>query len=365
MAHSKKSPDFTLFVVTVILLAIGIVMVFSASSVKAMVLYEDALYYLKRQALWAVMGLAAAVLFMNMDYRFLKKLALPFFGIGMVLLVMVLVPGLGKVGGGAQRWLDLGPLRVQPSEVIKVAMVLFLANSLARKGSGIARFWQGLLPYIGLMGLVFLLVLRQPDLGTALSIVGTIVVMLFVAGARLGHLSLMGLASIPVVYWAIFSEEYRRRRFLAFLNPWEDLQDTGYHIAQSLYALGSGGLFGLGVGGSHQKFFYLPALHTDFIFAVLGEEMGFLGTSTVLLLFLVFAWRGFRVAVSAPDTFGCLLATGITAMITIQAIINIGVVTATLPITGIPLPLLSSGGSSLVLTLASVGMLLGISRWAT
>lgn len=362
MAPAKKNPDFALFAVTLILAAIGVVMVFSASSVKAMVLYDDAFYFLKRQVLWAVLGFGVAFFFMNMDYRFLRKLATPGIVFAILLLIMVLIPGVGKVGGGARRWLGHGSL--QPSEIIKLAMILFLSHSMARKGPKMALFWQGLCPYLGLMAGVSLLILMQPDLGTAAAIAGTTIVMLFIGGGRLGYLFAVSLAGVPALYWAIFSEEYRRRRFMAFLNPWEDLQDTGYQIVQSLYALGSGGLFGLGIGGSHQKFFYLPSLHTDFIFAVLGEELGFMGTSAVLLLYLVFIWRGFRIAAGAPDAFGCFLAAGITAMVSLQAIINIGVVTATLPITGIPLPFLSFGGSSLVFTLAAVGILLGISRFS-
>ncbi|MCL6581809.1 MAG: FtsW/RodA/SpoVE family cell cycle protein, partial [Firmicutes bacterium] len=209
---------------------------------------------------------------------------------------------------------------------------------------------------------VFFLILKQPDLGTAVTLSGTVVIMLFVAGARLQHLAALGVAAVPVLWWAVMGEEYRRSRWQAFLDPFSDPQGKGFHIIQALYALGSGGLFGVGLGNSRQKFFYLPAEHTDFIFAILGEELGFAGGAFVILLFVLLAWRGLNIAMTAPDTFSSLLAAGITAMVVFQALLNIGVVCGALPITGVPLPLVSFGGSSLVPTLAGLGILLNISR---
>lgn len=362
---NRGYPDMAILFSALILLGIGLVMVFSASAVKSMVLYGDRFYYLKRQLAWAAISIAAMLFAMNFDYRHLKRLAPLILLGGLGLLVVVLIPGIGRVAHGARRWIGVGSLGVQPSEVMKLAFVIFLAASMSAKGKKMRAFTTGVIPYVALCGVVFALILKQPDLGTAVAIASTAGIMLFAAGVRISHLLLLAISAVPVLYWAVTSEEYRLRRFLAFLDPWSDLQDTGYHIVQSLYALGSGGPFGVGLGWSRQKFFYLPEQHTDFIFAILGEEFGFLGTSTLILLFFFFAWRGYRVALNAPDAFGSLLACGITTMIALQAVINIAVVTATIPITGIPLPFLSSGGSSLLFTMTGVGILLNISRYTT
>jgi cell division protein FtsW len=246
--------------------------------------------------------------------------------------------------------------------MIKLALVVYFSYALAKSRDRLTQFFDGLGPHLVLLGFVFGLIMLQPDFGTALTIAATAVVLIFTAGARVLHLVMVGLAALPVMYWLVADEPYRMRRILAFLDPQADPLGYGYHIIQSLYALGSGGLFGVGLGQSLQKFFYVPAQHTDFIFAILGEELGFLGVFTLLVLFLLFAWRGYRIALTAPDTFGSLLAVGITTMITAQALINIGVVTATLPITGITLPFVSYGGSSLLFTLIGVGMLMNISK---
>ncbi|MEW6522541.1 MAG: putative lipid II flippase FtsW [Bacillota bacterium] len=350
-----------IFFAVVALLGIGIVMVFSASAVRSLTQFGDRYYFLKRQLLWAVLGLSALLFFMNTDYLLLQRLAKPAFVVAMIFLVLVLVPGVGRISHGARRW--IGPF--QPSELVKPVIVVFLASSLAATGEKIRRFFTGLLPYLALLGLVFVLILRQPDLGTGLAVAGTVGLMLFMAGAHLGQLGALAIGALPVLAWAIFGEEYRRRRFMAFLDPWSDPGDSGYHIIQALYALGSGRLVGMGLGYGRQKYLYLPEPHTDFIFAIIGEELGFLGAATVMVLFCVLAWRGYRVAVTAQDRFGCLLAAGLTSMITLQALINLGVVTASIPITGIPLPFLSYGGSSLVFTLAGVGILLNVSRYTT
>jgi cell division protein FtsW len=237
-----------------------------------------------------------------------------------------------------------------------------MAYSLAERQQKLGNFWRGVVPHAALAGAVCALILKEPDLGTAVAIAGTVFVMWFVAGVRASHLAVMTAAVVPLVAAAIWLEEYRRERFLAFLNPWADPLGDGFHIIQSLYALGSGGLFGLGLGQSRQKLFYLPERHTDFIFAILGEELGFIGAAAVLALFFFFAWRGYKIAIAAPDTFSCLLAVGITTMVVLQAIINIGVVTGSMPITGITLPFISFGGSSLIPILASIGILLNISK---
>ncbi|MHB9094489.1 MAG: stage V sporulation protein E [Eubacteriales bacterium] len=363
MFPRKKSPDILLFAATVALLSIGIVMVYSASQVTAYEKLDDTFYYLKKQLVWALIGIFAMVSVMKIDYWKYKKLAVPFLIIAFILLIIVILPGVGKSVKGAQRWLGVGPLTVQPSEVIKLSLVLFMAYGLSRYRDRLRYFTGGVLPFLVFLGLACGLILMQPDLGTAVSAAGTVYIMLFAAGARGKHLFYLALAGLAAVGLAIALEPYRMTRFLAFLNPWKDPRGTGFHIIQSLYALGSGGLFGSGLGQSHQKFFYLPEQHTDFIFAVLGEELGFLGGALVITLFLLFVWRGFKIALSTQDSFASLLAVGVTSMIALQVIINIGVVTGSLPITGIPLPLISFGGSSLVFTLTGVGILLNISRY--
>lgn len=360
----RKPPDFAIFLATVGLVGIGIVMVFSSSYVKADQIYGDPYYFLKRQATWAALGLTAMLVTMNYDYWRLRRLARPMMVMAVLLLVIVLIPGVGREAGGARRWIGFGPLQFQPTEFAKLAMVVFLSAHLTERGRRIKTFTGGVLPYLMLLAPMAALILLEPDLGTAVAIAATTFLMLFTAGARLSHLILTGILALPAVAYAIWAEEYRLRRILAFLDPWQDPQGAGFHIIQALYAIGSGGFFGLGLGQSRQKFYYLPEQHTDFIFAILGEELGFLGATCVLALFFFVAWRGYRVAIAAPEPFAALLAAGVTSMVMLQAVINIGVVTSTLPITGIPLPFLSFGGSSLFFMLTGMGMLLNVSRYA-
>ena len=363
MFPRKKSPDIMLFAATILLLSIGIIMVYSASQVTAYEKLDDTFYYLKKQLMWAFLGIIVMVSVMKIDYWKYKKWAVPFLVVAFLLLIIVLLPGIGKNVKGAQRWLGVGALRLQPSEVIKLSLVIFMSFGLSKYKDRLRYFATGMLPFLVILILACGLILLQPDLGTAVSAAGTVYIMLFAAGARGKHMVYLALSGMAAVAAAIVLEPYRMSRFLAFLDPWNDPRGTGFHIIQSLYALGSGGLFGAGLGQSHQKFFYLPEQHTDFIFAVLGEELGFIGGALVLLLLLIFVWRGFRIALSSQDPFASLLAVGVTSMIALQAIINIGVVTGSLPVTGIPLPLISFGGSSLVFTLTGVGILLNISRY--
>ena len=358
----RQAPDAVLLAVTALLTATGIVMVFSASSAVAYTQYHDPTYYLKRELLWAVVGAGALVLGLRLDYTKLRAVAPWLLGLAIVLLAAVLVPSLGSVEGGARRWLSLGVLTFEPSEFAKLALVLFLARLFSARPEGAASFAHAGFPAIFWVGVCFALVMRQPDLGTASLYVLTAFVLLFAAGARLTHLAIEAAVAVPALLGFIYASPYRRERFLAFLHPWKDPQGTGYHIIQSLYALGSGGLFGLGLGQSRQKFGYLPAQHTDFIFSIIGEELGFVGAAAVLVLFLVFAYRGVRIAMRADDRFGFYLAIGLTASITLQALINIGVVTSSWPVTGVPLPFVSYGGTSLVMTLFGVGLLASISR---
>ncbi len=360
----RKEPDYILFFAVLTLLALGVTMVFSASMVSSVKVYGHPYYYLMMQLLWTIVGLIAMFFLMNFDCWRYRKWVWFIYGLSFLGLILVLIPGIGQVRQDARRWLGYGLLTVQPAEFAKFTTVLFLAHNLAKRESKITDLVKGLGPYLGLLGITFALVLLEPDLGTAVAIAGAAAVVLFVAGAKVFHLALLGVLASPALYWAVMGEEYRRQRFLAFLDPWGDPGGSGWQIIQALYALGTGGLFGTGIGLSRQKWSYLPQPHTDFIFAVLGEEMGFFGTFMVLLLFFVFAWRGFRAAMAAPDRYSCLLAAGLTSVIVLQAIVNIGVVSGSLPITGIPLPFVSYGGSSLLTSLAACGVLLNISRYA-
>jgi len=360
----KQMPDFMLFVVTLLLLAIGIIMVFSASYVVAKTRYADGFYFLKRQLLWALIGVVGMTTVMKIKYTKFKKWATPLFGLAVFLLILVLIPGVGISVKGSTRWLGIGNLSFQPSEVAKLALVIFLAKNLSDQGEQIRNFFRGFLPQLLLVGVVCGLILVQPDLGTAVTIAGTSYLIFLVAGSRSSHLVGLALLGIALVGLAIYVAPYRMERFTAFLDPWADPLGSGFQTIQSLYAVGSGRLFGMGLGQGKQKFLYLPEQHTDFIYAVLSEELGFLGSSFVLILFFIFIWRGLKIAAKAPDVFGALLAVGITVMIALQALINIGVVTGCLPVTGITLPLVSFGGSSLTLTLLGIGILLNISCYA-
>lgn len=361
----RGGPDYILFFTVLTLLALGIIMVFSASMVKSLKFYDNPYHYLMRQGMWAGIGLVAMFFLMNFDCWRYRRLIPYIYGLSMIMLVLVLVPGIGQVREGARRWLGFQGFGFQPAEMAKASTVMFLADRLAYTKGKIRQFVKGLGPYVAVLGATFLLILLEPDLGTAVTLAGSAVVMLFIAGANVLHLVFLGVAASPLLYYAVMNEDYRRQRFLAFLDPWKDPLGPGWQIIQALYALGTGGPFGTGIGFSRQKWFYLPQPDTDFIFAVLGEELGFFGTALVLLLFFTIAWRGFRTAMAAPDRFSCLLAAGLTTVIVLQAIVNIGVATGSLPITGITLPFISYGGSSLLTSLASAGVLLNISRYAS
>lgn len=363
MVKPRNAPDFVLFVIVLLLLTAGIVMVFSSSYIYAQATYADGAHFLKHQLVWALLGITGMTVVMKVDYQHLKKWANPFFGVALVLLLLLLVPGVGITVKGATRWMGIGSLSFQPSEITKLALVVFLAKNLAAKQKQIKHFTKGILPPLLVVGGVCGLILLQPDLGTAVTIAGTTYLLLAAAGARGSHLAGLALLGIGLVALAIRLEPYRMSRFLAFLDPWADPLGNGFQTIQALYAVGSGGLFGLGLGQGRQKFFYLPEQHTDFIFAVLAEELGFVGTTFVLLLFFAFMWRGMKIAMKAPDVFGSLLASGITIMVIMQAVINIGVVTGSLPVTGITLPFISYGGSSLTLNLLGIGVLLNISHY--
>lgn len=362
MRWKKGSPDFLIFLSAILLLSIGIIMVFSASAYSSMLFKDDRYYYLKRQLMWTMVGIPAMYSAMQVDYFRLKK----FVNVMLLgtLFLLLLVPVLGIASRGATRSLGVGFLSFQPSEVIKLTMVMYLAKSLSDNLDNIRSFMRGILPPLGVLMVVAVLIMVQPDLGTTIAVAGTSFVLLAAAGARVSHLALLALGGFASVGVLIAMASYRMKRILAFLNPQADPTGIGFQTIQSLLALGSGSLFGMGLGEGRQKLLYIPENHTDFIFAILGEELGFIGVTVVIFLFFLLLWRGFRVGITAPDAYGSLLAVGLTTMITLQAIINMGVVSGSLPITGITLPLLSYGGSSLVFTLIGIGMLLNISRYA-
>ena len=360
----RRSGDVILFATVLALLATGLVMVYSASSVVAYDLLADSAYFFKRQAAWMGLGLAAMWVARSIHYQRLRALAVALLLAALVMLVAVLIPGIGRVAGGARRWIVLGPASFQPVEVAKLALVIYLAQFAARRGMTIRNLRRGVLPPLALTAVLAALVLRQPNAGSAFMLVGVAVAVLFLAGARLAHLGLLVVTALPAAALAVVAAHYRLQRVLTFLDPWSDPQGSGFNVIQSMLAFGSGGLFGVGLGASSQKFFYLPERHTDFIFAIIGEELGLVGTAGLLLLFALFAYRGIRIARAAPDRFGALLAAGITAMITGQALLNMGVATGILPVAGIPLPFVSFGGSSLMVTMIQVGILSNISMYA-
>jgi len=364
MRLRQGPPDLMLFLTVILLVCIGLIMIFSASAVTSEIKFHDAFYFLKKQLMWSVIGVTVMLVVMRMNYQKLRELAVPGMIFALLCLVAVLMPGIGMDIKGSVRQINLGFTSFTPSELTKLCTVFFLASSLSVNLDKLKSFSRGLLPYLALIGVICGLIMLQPDLGTTFTIAITAYLLLAMAGARASHLSLLALVGAVVIGLAIYLEPYRMVRFIAFWNPWKYASDHGFQTIQSLYAIGSGGLFGMGLGQSRQKFFYLPEQHTDFIFAILGEELGYLGVIVVLTLFFIFAWRGFRVALKAPDVFGSLLAAGITAMITAQAAVNLGVVSGSLPVTGIPLPFISFGGSSLIFTLAGIGLLLNISRYA-
>jgi cell division protein FtsW len=363
VAMKKATPDFILIVATLLLLTVGMIMVYSASSVWATYkMNGDSFFFVKRQLLFAGLGIVAMFFIMNVDYWVWRKHAKIILLCCFILLILVLIPGVGLVRGGARSWIGVGAFSIQPSEFMKFAMILFIAKYLGENQKKITSFKQGLLPSLSLIFFAFGLIMLQPDLGTGTVMVGTCIIIIFVAGARVMHFAVLGAIGVAGFVALIISAPYRMKRITSFLDPWSDALGSGFQIIQSLLAIGPGGLFGVGLGESRQKFLYLPEPQTDFIFAILAEELGFIGGTFVLLLFSVLLWRGIRIALGAPDLYGTFLAVGIIAMIAIQVMINIGVVTGLMPVTGITLPFLSYGGSSLTLMLVAVGVLLNISK---
>jgi cell division protein FtsW len=358
----RVAMDHTLLGITVILALIGLVMVFSASAVVAGNRFHDPGFFLKRQLMWLAVGLVLLHLVSRIDYIWWKRLAIPLLGLMVILLVLVLVPSFGVVANGARRWLRLGPISIQPAELAKLIAVIYLAAYLAKREDRITTFLGGLVPPLLVIGVLGGFVLLERDLGTVVVMGSVAISLLFLGGARISHLVSLGLCAAPVVLVLVLSSKYRRERLMTFLAPWKDASDAGFQITQSFLAFGSGGPFGVGLGEGKQKLFFLPEAHTDFVLALVGEELGLVGTGAIILLFALFVVRGFQVAARARMPFGRYLGMGITLLIGVQALINASVVTGLVPTKGLTLPFVSYGGSSLVTCMVGVGILLNISR---
>ena len=335
-------------------------MVFSSSA--AYTEQNDSFYFLKRQVLWCLLGTGLLLITKNLDNHNLHQYTYPIMIFTFLLLVVVMFPEFSKKVGGARRWLAFGGFSFQPSELAKFTLVLFIAKSLVKRADKLRNFAYGYLPNLIVLGFFFIPILFQPDFGTVMVILAVTFTMLFIAGLRKKFLFLSILAIIPFIALAISFAEYRTRRIIAFLNPWEDPSGVGFQAVQSFYAFGRGGFWGVGLGESSQKLYRLPEAHTDFIFSVIGEELGFVGTTAIVLLFLIFIWRGFLTAYQAKDPFGTHLAAGLTLLIGLQAFINLGVASGLLPTKGLTLPFISMGGSSMLVTMLSVGVILNISE---
>jgi len=364
--RERHEPAYGLLLAVMALTAIGIVMVYSASSVRSYFNSSDPATQGLEQLVWAGIGLAGLVVAMRIDFRHLRYLAIPIYVITLALLVAVLHPSIGSEINGSRRWIIIpGVGSLQPAEFAKLAVVLYLAHWLDRRGKASGSFWNGLIPFGMLVAPGFFLISMEPDLGTAGVYVIVAIGIFFMAGANLLYLTAIGAGVMAAAWTMINSTSYQLERVQTFLDPFRDPLDTGYNSIQALLALGLGGITGLGLGESRQKFLYLPAPSTDFIFAIIGEEWGLVGTLTVLALFVVIAYQGYRIAITAPDSFSGLVACGITTWLVVQACVNMMVVTALMPVTGIPLPFISAGGSALTINLAAIGILLSISRETT
>jgi len=360
----KLVPDMWLFGAVVALVSVGVVMVYSASAIIAADRFRDPYFFLKKQLFWAVLGFGCLWAAMTLNYRILERIMLPLLVVSLVLLVLVLVPPFSQEINGTRRWFRWGPVSFQPAELAKFSLVVYLAHFLTRRREVVEIFWRGLLPPLLVAGSMAGLVLLQPDLGSSLTLVVLVFCLLFLAGGRVRQMTLVAASALPLLAVAIYMAPYRLKRVMTFLDPWADPRGSGFQIIQSYLALGSGGLFGRGLGESKQKLFYLPEPYTDFIFAVLGEELGLLGAVSVIGLFGLLIWRGIRIGLGAPDPFGALLALGLTALLACQTLVNLGVVAGALPTKGLPLPFISFGGSSLIMAMVSVGVLLNISQHA-
>ncbi len=360
MARKLKA-DKLLFLATLLLVCVSLVMVYSASAVLAMERYEQPYLFLFKQFTWVMLGMFLLAILMRVDYRSYRQPVVIWTALAVVIVGLVAVLFSAPING-TRRWFSIGPIGVQPSELAKLVVVLFTAAVLERRMDRIDEPSYALMPVALAVGAIGGLIMLEPDFGTAASAVLIAVIMVFAAGLGYRYIMGVGLLLMPILYVVLMGADYRRRRMLAFLNPWEDPLGDGFQIIQSLIAVGTGGALGRGLMGGVQKLFYLPEPHTDFIYAVIAEETGLIGTTVVLACFFIIAWRGLRIATGAPDRFGAFLALGLTTMIVVQAYVNMSVVLGLLPTTGIPLPFVSAGGSSLLINLMAMGILLNVSQ---
>lgn len=374
MANKKKvktyssflnnSIDFTLLIVLLILLALGLTMVLSASSPKSLSDYGTSYHFFIRQLIFALLGIGAMMIISKIDYRFYQRFYKLAWLVSVVLLVLVLL--IGKEVNESKRWIEITEsLSFQPSEAVKFLMIVFYAGILTRNRDQLGNFWMGIVKHICMLAPIIILLLLEPHFSVSVVIIGTCCIMMIMAGCKFWQFASAGLTvGIPTIAGMVMMEGYRLTRVTTFLDPWSDPKGKGWQVIQSLYAIGSGGLFGLGLGEGKQKYLYLSEPQNDFIFAIVAEELGFVGCIFVIMLFAILIWRGILIAMKAPDMFGSLMAVGITSLIAIQVIINIAVVTSSMPVTGMPLPFFSYGGTSLFILLCEMGVLLNISRAA-
>lgn len=358
----NRNFDFILLAAVLALASFGLLMVYSTSSIYSLEKHGDATHFLKLHSIYLAASITALIVFMHMDYRFLRKLTYPAYFAGLILLILVLIPGIGKEVGGAQRWLSVGQFAFQPSEICKYILVIYLAHSLTKKREKIESFWVGFFSHIFVAGIYILLIFLEPDFGTSSLLLSLVFLMLFIGNVRVRYLLILAGLSLAFAASAVLTRGYRLDRIVSFLDPWKDPLGSGYQAVQSFVAFGMGGLYGSGLGGSSQKLFFLPQAHTDFIFSIIGEEFGFIGISVIILLFITVLFRSVKISLRAPDSFSCYLVFGFTILITLQAGINMGVAVGLLPTKGITLPFISYGGSSLISTFAAMGIILGISR---
>lgn len=358
----QQRPNYFLSLLVFLMVVFGLIMIYSASVVVSYQNFGYNYYYLNKQAASLLVGIVAWFIFAKIDYRVWQKYSFWALLVTLVLLVAVFIPNIGLNLGGAHRWITLGPIFFQPSEVVKLTFIIYLSAWLAKKGEGVKDFQSGFIPFIMIVGLIVFLIMKEPDMGTMSVIAGTSMVMFFVAGATNTHLG-FGFLSAGFLFWLLIkSSPYRFQRLMVFLNPKSEALGAAYHINQALLAIGSGGLLGLGFGQSKQKYLYLPQSHTDSIFAIIVEELGFLRASLVIIAFIILGYIGYKIAKTAPDSFSKFLATGITTWFVLQAFLNISAMLGVVPLTGVPLPFISYGGSALVVSLAAVGILMNISK---
>lgn len=361
---NKKYPSYDLltFILALSLTTIGLIFVLSSSYIWAEYKFDDALYFFKRQFLFASVGVVGMLLVSRIPYPLYKRYASSLFVVSVILLSLVLVPGIGLVRGGARSWIGIGAFSLQPSEFVKLGLIIFLAKYMSSYPEEAKTFKRGVIPGLGIIGIVFGIIMLQPDFGSGMVIVMTGIIMLFVCGVPIRYFMYFASAGLIGIVALVTSADYRLERITSFLDPWSDPMGSGFQIIQSLFAIAPGGLFGAGLGNSVQKYFYLPEPQTDFIFAILSEELGFIGSTCTLLLFMCFFIRCGFLVLKVKDLFGKYIIVGIMSMLMVQVMINIGVVIGLLPVTGITLPLMSYGGSSLTITLLSIGIILNISR---